>query len=56
VVSVCAGQGRDLLGVLATHPRRHDEAFGVEVHRHTGQPRPLRHGVRMFTFAAGESE
>jgi hypothetical protein len=24
VVSVCAGQGRDLLGVLATHPRRRD--------------------------------
>lgn len=26
VVSVCAGQGRDLLGVLATHPRRDDVA------------------------------
>jgi hypothetical protein len=24
VISLCAGQGRDLLGVLATHPRRHD--------------------------------
>lgn len=24
VLSVCAGQGRDLLGVLADHPRRHD--------------------------------
>ncbi|NEB03844.1 SAM-dependent methyltransferase [Streptomyces sp. SID13726] len=24
VVSVCAGQGRDLLGVLPTHPRRED--------------------------------
>ena len=24
VVSVCAGQGHDLLGVLADHPRRHD--------------------------------
>lgn len=24
VVSVCAGQGRDLLGVLGDHPRRHD--------------------------------
>jgi hypothetical protein len=23
-VSLCAGQGRDLLGVLADHPRRHD--------------------------------
>lgn len=23
-VSVCAGQGRDLIGVLAGHPRRHD--------------------------------
>ena len=23
-VSICAGQGRDLLGVLADHPRRHD--------------------------------
>jgi hypothetical protein len=24
VVSACSGQGRDLLGVLAEHPRRHD--------------------------------
>jgi hypothetical protein len=24
IVSLCAGQGRDLLGVLATHPRRDD--------------------------------
>ena len=24
VVSICAGQGRDLLGALADHPRRHD--------------------------------
>jgi hypothetical protein len=24
VVAMCAGQGRDLLGVLADHPRRHD--------------------------------
>jgi hypothetical protein len=24
VVSVCAGQGRDLIGALASHPRRHD--------------------------------
>jgi hypothetical protein len=24
VVSLCAGQGRDILGVLADHPRRHD--------------------------------
>jgi hypothetical protein len=24
VVSVCAGQGRDLIGVLADHPRRDD--------------------------------
>lgn len=24
VVSICAGQGRDLLGVLEHHPRRHD--------------------------------
>jgi hypothetical protein len=24
VLSMCAGQGRDLLGVLPTHPRRHD--------------------------------
>jgi hypothetical protein len=24
VISLCAGQGRDLLGVLATHPRRSD--------------------------------
>jgi hypothetical protein len=24
VLSLCAGQGRDLLGVLAEHPRRHD--------------------------------
>jgi ubiquinone/menaquinone biosynthesis C-methylase UbiE len=26
VLSICAGQGRDLLGVLATHPRRRDVA------------------------------
>ncbi len=24
VISICAGDGRDLLGVLADHPRRHD--------------------------------
>jgi hypothetical protein len=24
VISLCAGQGRDLLGVLADHPRRED--------------------------------
>jgi predicted RNA methylase len=24
VISLCAGQGRDLLDVLAVHPRRHD--------------------------------
>jgi Putative methyltransferase len=26
VISMCAGQGRDLIGVLTTHPRRHDVA------------------------------
>ncbi|MGE5289665.1 MAG: SAM-dependent methyltransferase [Micromonosporaceae bacterium] len=26
VISICAGQGRDLLGALATHPRRRDVA------------------------------
>lgn len=31
-ISLCAGQGRDLLGVLADHPRRHDvEARLVEL-------------------------
>jgi hypothetical protein len=32
VVSVCAGQGRDLIGALSEHPRRHDvEARLVEL-------------------------
>lgn len=35
VVSMCAGQGRDLLGVLADHPRRDDvEARLVELDPH----------------------
>ena len=35
VISMCAGQGRDLLGVLATHPRRNDvRARLVELDEH----------------------
>jgi Putative methyltransferase len=35
VVSVCAGQGHDLIGVLAEHPRREDVAARlVELHEH----------------------
>lgn len=42
VVSVCAGQARDLLGVLRDHRRRHDvEGRLVEL----DQP-----DVRLFTF------
>ncbi|MFE0026552.1 hypothetical protein [Amycolatopsis sp. NPDC059021] len=31
-----------------------DRGFGVGVHRFRGEPRPLREGVRMFTFVGAE--
>ena len=35
LISVCAGQGRDVIGVLADHPRRTDvSAFLVELDEH----------------------
>lgn len=40
-ISLCAGQGRDLPGVLADH-------FGAHVFR--GEPRSLVPGVRLFGF------
>ncbi len=58
-VSLCAGQGRDLIGVLARHPRRDDvTARLVELDpRNTAAARgtaatpvPLERGARMFTF------
>src|SRR2546429_389313 len=53
-VSICAGQGRDLLEVLAVHPRRWVSGppggNGVGMHRFIGQPRPLATGERMFAF------
>ncbi|MEU6202456.1 hypothetical protein ABZ814_02540 [Micromonospora musae] len=61
-VSLCAGQGRDLIPVLATHPRRDDvtarlvelnspaDRAGVGVHRFLREPRPLPAGERMFEF------
>lgn len=56
-VSVCAGQGRDLLGALLEQ-RGFDRVWlnssevrqGVGVHRFTGVPKPLVAGERMFTF------
>jgi hypothetical protein len=44
VVSLCAGQGRDLLGVLPHHPRRDDVTARLV------EPSPLATGARMFTF------
>ncbi len=32
-----------------------DTEYGVGVHRHTGQPRPLRRGETMFTFVGHEN-
>jgi hypothetical protein len=57
-ISVCAGQGRDLIGALAGHPRGVNElwvsdsaeGWGAAAHRFTGTPDPLQPGVRMFTF------
>ena len=40
VLSLCAGQGDDVLGVLSTHPP----------HRLVGDPQPLRSGERWFSF------
>src|SRR5439155_88054 len=66
VVSMCAGQGRDLLPVLAEHPwgravvARLAEADppghwaspvqGVGAHRWPHDPVPLEPGVPLFTF------
>jgi len=52
-ISLCAGQGRDLIGVLSGHPRRGDvTAYGqcCGAHRFTGVPAPLEEGASMFEF------
>jgi hypothetical protein len=66
-ISICAGQGRDLIGVLADRPRRHDvRARLVELDERNGAvrcrgdfPRPRRpypshpQGLRPFDPARG---
>ncbi len=47
VVSACAGEGRDLLGVLADHPR------AADVTRAAGRARPRARGDRGRARAAG---
>jgi hypothetical protein len=59
-ISLCAGQGRDLIGALAGHPRQHDvRARLVELDPRNadrarqaarGTPDPLEEVARMFTF------
>ena len=63
VISVCAGQGRDLLGVLADHPRKHDvvarlvelDPTNVEVARATAQELGLD-GVSVLETDAGTTD
>lgn len=54
VVSLCAGQGRDLLGVLADHPRRADvRARLVELdERNAAAARQMAAGVEVVTADA----
>jgi hypothetical protein len=61
VVSSGAGQGHDLLGVLATRPdadrvrctllEKEDVLFTVGVHRFPGVSQPLDSHGQLFTFA-----
>ena len=61
IVSICAGDGRDLLGALRDHPRRalrsgsHGDldAGAVRARPDLGDPRLVRHGrVRQLAFHA----
>ncbi|HLY77107.1 MAG TPA: class I SAM-dependent methyltransferase [Thermoplasmata archaeon] len=59
VVSMCAGDGRDLLGVLAGHPRAHDVlARLVELTPElveAGRERASREGLRGVEFTQGDA-
>src|SRR6266508_2492219 len=45
-ISICAGEGRDLLGVLADHPRSAD----VAARRFAGSHLPFTPDIKLFTF------
>jgi hypothetical protein len=58
LISLCAGQGRDVIGVLTGHREKafdtsHDGFMSVGAHRLTGQPATLALGQRLFTFPGG---
>jgi len=63
VVSLCAGQGRDLLGVLADHPRRFDvrarlvelDPRNAEVARHRVAELGLGAGIEVALSDAGNT-
>jgi hypothetical protein len=59
VISACAGDGRDLLGVLAEHPRRRDvRARLVELSPElaaAGRDRAAREGLRDVEFIVGDA-
>jgi hypothetical protein len=59
VISICAGQGRDLLGVLPAHPRRGDVASVlVEIdHANAGWAREAaaRAGLRRFDVVEADA-
>lgn len=59
VISICAGDGRDLLGVLATHPRARDvRARLVELTAElvgAGRDRASREGLRSVEWVLGDA-
>ncbi|MGH9082052.1 MAG: SAM-dependent methyltransferase [Acidimicrobiales bacterium] len=63
LISLCAGQGRDVIGVLAAHPRRHDvharlvelDKRNVAVARQTAGAARLE-GVEMLQADAGVTD
>ncbi len=59
VVSACAGDGRDLLGTLANHPRAKEVNFKltatgdmeVGIHRYLGKNLPTPKEEKLFVFS-----
>jgi hypothetical protein len=50
LIPICAGDGRDVIPVLAAHPRSRDVTATVGVHRLIAAPATFAPGIRLFEF------
>lgn len=59
ILSLCAGDGRDLLGVLVSHPRAADAQARLVERNHElvaeGRAQASRHGLRGVEFVEGDA-